>query len=149
MKINRIGQLLIVSSAIATALVLSGCSAPQTTSSVAPPLDCLSVSASALETIASGAKPGTGLQPVRAAAYRSPDFEKVFFIAMEFQATGISNEVGVWASNNIETGQASIMSIDGFAQEFTDWPIGSQTQAAISPGDPSVEKARACLNNGK
>ena len=95
--------------------------------------------------IIDGEEEGAGLAPVASAAVLSPDFEQVYFIAVEFSATGVDNQVGVWASNSLEPGGGIIMAVDGMAQEFTVWPDADSTDAAISPADPSVESAKACL----
>jgi hypothetical protein len=112
---------------------------------IKPALQCESVPTTIGENIVLGAQDGTGMKPVRAGAFRSPDFEKVYFVALEFSATGIDNQIGVWATNSL-TETAGFMSVDGIAQNFTDWAIAETTDAAISPVDPSVQKAIDCLN---
>ena len=107
--------------------------------------DCLPVSADMQAAIAQGEESGVGMTPVKAAAVKSPDFQNVYFIAMEFSATGVPNQTGVWASNSLEKGGGVIMAVDGFAQQFTMWPDADTTQASISAADASVEKAKDCV----
>ena len=126
-------------------IALTGCGsssqAEQTLSA-----DCLNIDAAFGNAIMSGAESGSGVQFVRASAVKSPDFNKVFFIAVEFSATGVSNQVGVFASNSLTMGEGTVMAVDAFAQEFTDWGDADTTKAAISKADPSVATAKACLN---
>jgi hypothetical protein len=86
------------------------------------------------------------MEPVQAAAVRSPDFEKVFFIAVRFTVTGVDDPVvGVWASNSLKPGGGLIMSVDNVAQEFSDWGAAEETDAAIDPADPATDAAAACV----
>ena len=132
-------------------LAMAGCSGTESSDASDSPtnspseVECLQVDEAMMEGVATGAIAGTGLDPVRAAAVRSPDFEKVFFIAMEFSATGIPDQVGVWASNSLEPGGGSILAVNAVAQEFTDWPAADSTDAAIGLADPSVFTAISCL----
>lgn len=149
---------------LATAALLAGCSntgaveadesdttegpakaAPANTEEKAPADNCLKVSAAMAEAIGSGEESGVGMKPGVIAAVKSPDFAKVYFIAMKFGASGIDDQVGVWASNSVKPGGGILMSVDGFAQQFTVWPNADGTDAAISKADPSVAAAKACL----
>ena len=100
-----------------------------------------------LEAIAAGAQDGTGMKPLRGMVVKSNDFENVYFVAVEFSAAGIDNQVGVWATNNPDwpEGNGVIYSVDGFAQEFTDWGNGGATDANLSMSDDGAEEAKAAL----
>lgn len=150
---------------LAVALLLAGCasegtsadepttaadddtttSAPVEDAKSEPSADCKRVSRAMARAIATGREDGTGLKARRAVAVESPDFSKVYFIAMEFSAPGIGKDVGVWASNSLKPGGGIIMAADGMAQEFTVWPDADSTDAQISKADPSIESARSCL----
>jgi hypothetical protein len=93
--------------------------------------------------IASGEEEGVGMVPVVGYAYKSPDFNNVYFMAVKFKATGINDQTGVWARNGIDTG--IILAVDGFAKQFTVWPDASETDAQISGADPNIDKEKACL----
>jgi hypothetical protein len=108
--------------------------------------DCLTVDASMADAIVSGAQDGTGMKAVEAAAVKSPDFENVYFIAVKFSATGVDDQVGVWASNSLTPGGGLILSASSMAKQFTDWPDGATTDAQISAADPSIAAAEACLS---
>lgn len=96
--------------------------------------------------IATGAQDGTGLEYVDAAAVKSEDFDEVYFVAMRFSATGVDDQTGVWATNSLKPGGGLIMSVDGFAKEFTVWPDGGETDAQLSTADDGAEEAVACLS---
>lgn len=141
---------------VAVAAVLSGCggapvasspepvaSAPVAPSSAPVGVDCLDASKMGAAVMA-GARDGFELEPVRAAAVRSPDFSEVYFVAVEFK--GYPGESrGVWASNSLKPGGGLLMSVDGPAVEVTDWPAAIDAAARISSTDPSVDAALSCL----
>ncbi len=107
--------------------------------------NCIKATEELLDNIAFLAQDGTGLVPLSGYYIKSPDFVSVYFVAMEFSATGIENQIGVWASNKTD-GSSAIYSVDGFAKEFTDWFHSDETDANISPYDPSINRVRDCFN---
>lgn len=134
-------------------MLVTGCGesdsdGPQATadSNTTQEADCEDVSSELIAAIADGEQEGAGMEPVDAAAWRSPDYEQVWFVSMEFSGSGIVDSVrGVWATNSLDAGEGIIMSVDGFAHEFTNWPDAATTDAAITETDPGVAKAKACL----
>ncbi len=111
---------------------------------------CLKVSSYLPKQILSGNESSTGkLTFVKASAIKSPDFSKVYFVAIRFKARGEGAQTGVWATNalpqRVGDNQGILMAVDGFAQQFTVWPDGDRSQAQISKADPSVLGARNCL----
>jgi hypothetical protein len=106
---------------------------------------CVKASSKLKREIASLAQNGTGLQPILGYLFRSPDYSQVYFVALEFSATGIENQIGVWVTNDIN-GAGMIMSVDGLAKQFTDWFHSDESDAAISILDPSVDKVLGCFN---
>ncbi len=117
--------------------------ATTTTSEIATKVECISIPSNVLADIASGEEAGVGMIPVVGYAVKSPDFSNVYFLAIQFSATGVQDQIGVWARNGIDSG--IIMSVDSIAQNFTVWPDADGTGAAISRNDPSVESAKSCL----
>ena len=110
-----------------------------------PASNCFPVPTAYGQSIISAARAGSGAKFVRASAVKSPAFAKVYFIAVEFSATGVDNQVGVFASNGLMDGAGLVMAVDGVAKQFTVWPDAGKTTAAISGSDPSVVAAKACL----
>ena len=104
---------------------------------------CIRLPKSVLNSVAAGEELGVGMVPVSGFAIKSADFNNVYFFAIEFQATGIENQVGVWARNGIESGL--ILSVDGTAKAFTIWQDASKTDAQISGGDRNISIAKSCL----
>jgi hypothetical protein len=98
-----------------------------------------------LEAIASGEESGVGMKPIRGVAVKSEDFSEVYMVAMEFSATGVENQIGVWATNSLTAGGGIIMAVDGTAQAFTVWPDADKTDAAITQSDDGVAEARSAL----
>jgi hypothetical protein len=106
-------------------------------------VSCIPLSESVLNAIASGEEDGVGMSPTVGYAIKSTDFNNVYFMAIEFGASGIENQVGVWARNGIESG--IIMSVDGTAKSFTVWPDASSTDAQISGADRNIDLVKSCL----
>lgn len=98
-----------------------------------------------LEAIASGEESGAGMKPIRGVAVKSEDFSEVYMVAMEFSATGVENQIGVWATNSLTAGGGLIMAVDGTAKAFTVWPDSDKTDAAITSSDDGVAEARSAL----
>ena len=138
-------QLLAVS--VLALAVLTGCGGGSTSAesepSKAPVMpDCRKVDAGLAKAIIAGEENPAGLKAVKWAAVKSPDF---YFIAIEFSATGVDNQLGVWASDSLKQGGEVIMSVDSTAKAFTVWPDADETDAEISDADPSIDAAKACL----
>jgi len=110
-----------------------------------PDITVLDVPATTLEAIAEGQQDGVGMVPVEGAAVKSAEHEDVYFVAMRFSATGIDDQVGVWALDDLET-PGMCLSVDGTAVEFTDWGDGGATDAALSMDDPGAVEAKAALD---
>jgi hypothetical protein len=106
-------------------------------------VQCIAIPSLVLADIASGEESGVGMTPIAGYAVKSPDYSNVYFLAIQFSASGIDDQVGVWARNGIDTG--IIMSVDSIAQNFTVWPDADGTDAAIATTDPSVSSAKSCL----
>ena len=110
-----------------------------------PAVECLPVSAMLLQAIAKGAEPAVGgLQLTNGRAIRSKDYAKIYFVAANLTAPGVSNQTGVWATNDLASA-GTILAVDGLAQQFTEWPDANKTDAAISAADPSVDRAKDCV----
>jgi hypothetical protein len=129
---------------VALALALTGCGGSSPDAASGPPATaaCLPASTELLAQIQTQADPG--VQLLRGAAWKSPDFANVYFVAATFSATGVANQTGVWAAGGL-TDPSAIMAVDGFAQQFTSWPDGDSSDAKISAADPGVDRAIACL----
>ena len=136
----------------ALALVIGACGG--TTTSSDEPTDvetsvdkrekvrCLKVPGAIPRRIASVAA-GTGMAPRKAKAVKSADVE-VYFVAIRFDAPGVSNLVGVWATNSLDPNSNKFITIDTWAEKFTpDFPDASGSDAAAD--NPTAAAAKACV----
>ena len=105
-----------------------------------------SASKALLAAIASGEESGTGMKAVRGVFVPSGDLRNVYFVAMEFEATGIGKLVGVWATNGTK-GEGAIYAVDGTAQQYTVWPHGNSTAANITIRDYGAQAAKDALHD--
>jgi hypothetical protein len=121
----------------------SNASNASTASTASVNVECVAIPSVVLADIASGEESGVGMTPVVGYAVKSPDFSNVYFLAIQFSAAGIDDQIGVWARNGIDSG--IIMAVDSIAQNFTVWPDADGTDAAIASNDPSVSSAKSCL----
>lgn len=130
---------------IGTLLLTVACSGGGSTSAKSTPGPCVAVSQAMLDGIASGAEKSVGTVKLsRGEAVKSPDFDKVYFIAAHLSAPGVKDEVAVWSSNSLAPGGGLILAVDGYAQQFTVWPDADKSSAKISKADPSVGRAKNC-----
>jgi hypothetical protein len=113
--------------------------------------NCLKITKWYPTELLSGNEVGTGkLQYVSAKAVKSPDFNNVYFVAVKFKASGVGNQVGVWAINGkLPQKPADLaglsLSVNSIAQQFTVWPDADKTQARIAKNDRSSATAIKCL----
>jgi hypothetical protein len=114
-------------------------------------VNCLKITKWYPTELLSGNEAGTGkLQYVSAKAVKSPDFNNVYFVAVKFKASGVGNQVGVWAINGkLPQKPADLaglsLSVNSIAQQFTVWPDADRTQAQIAKNDRSIATAIKCL----
>jgi hypothetical protein len=108
---------------------------------------CEKVSSALLNAIAEGLTV-SGSGTLRGGyAVKSKDFSKVYMVAADIQGTGMEgdNEIGVWATNSLD-GAGLIFAVDGFAQEFSDWGHGDETDANITQSSDGVTEAKECAS---
>lgn len=124
---------------VGSALTLTACSAvvPK------PSMPCLTVPATKLSAIASGARPGiTDLKLTTGRAIRDPE-SRLYLIAARMSAAG-DGKIGVWASPGFDPVNATL-SVDALAQRFTTWPDAAKSGPRIAADDKNVRLARDCL----
>ena len=129
------------SAVAAVAFVLAGCGGD---AEATPSADCLTVPPEVMTAIADGAPEGSGFVAREASAVLGTGGE-VYFVAMRFEAAGQTDLVGVWSTTSITANQAAtVISVDGFAKQFTHWPDAEQA-FDISPAHPSAKAVEDCL----
>ena len=78
-------------------------------------------------------------------AVKSNDFESLWFIAATINGPKMgSKTIGIWATNTLEAVTGGIFSVDAFAEEFSDWVVGSTTDANITQYDDGAQEAAQC-----
>ncbi len=106
---------------------------------------CLHVGASLKKAIASGLTVKYGGELGKAAAVRSHDFERVWYVSAVILGAGIGAEtVGTWAVNvkpDAKHAVGLIIAADSVAREFSDWG------EAAAEGSPAAE-VRGLENDG-
>lgn len=114
----------------------------QTSADKPEKIRCLKVPGALTRRIARVAA-GTGMTPRKAKAVKSKDVD-VYFVAIRFDATGVSNLVGVWATNSLDRNSNKFITIDTWAEKFTpNLPDASGNDAAAD--NPTAAAAKACL----
>lgn len=106
---------------------------------------CLPVSKSVKAGIADGLTVTGGGKLGRAAAVRSEDFEKVWYVSAVIRGSGLGDDtIGTWATNGDPTKpevSGLIIAADSIAREFSDWGEAAQE------GSPAAE-VRGLENDG-
>ena len=77
-------------------------------------------------------------------AVRSPSHGQMYYIAAEIVGPGLTGAVGLWASNSLQPGEGLVLSVDGLARTFSEWPDGRETQAHTSIADAEATIAKRC-----
>jgi hypothetical protein len=106
-----------------------------------PATGCLDIDQALINAIIDG----TDMSVSSGMAFRSPEHEEVYLVALQFQVPGADAEA-VWATNDLN-GAGMILSVNAVAKEFTVWPDASRTGAQISPASPGVAESVACLTD--
>ncbi len=75
-------------------------------------------------------------------AVRSPDHEKVWYIAVE-ATDGTNTVTGIWGSNSLKM-PAAVRSVDGIAREFSSFPDGRE-EFGLSHTDAAAQAAKECI----
>lgn len=111
---------------------------------------CVPASAQQMEYIRSGIK---GIQQsndvLQGFAVLSNDYERVWFVAAEITGPAIQPKqaIGLWAINGELDAPGIILSVNGFAQEFTPYPDGTTTDAQTSQFDDGAQEVLACATD--
>jgi hypothetical protein len=106
---------------------------------------CVAVSKGKLKNIALGLHVTGGGTLTSGYAVKSSDYAEVWFIAAVIDGPGMGKGVvGIWASNSLEPNNGLIFAIDAYAGEFTDWGLGSTTDANITQNNDGVAEAAIC-----
>jgi hypothetical protein len=108
---------------------------------------CLEVSETLVDSISQGFDSST--LTGRAAGFVASQYADVKFVAVEFVPDGLSDpEVAVFGTNDDDISDISlnglIISVDGFAKEFSDW--GDAPNIGLSIADEGANESKECLS---
>ncbi len=119
--------------------------APTASTPAASANRCVVVSQKKLNRIADLLTVSGGGSLANGHAVKSNDFESLWFIAATINGPQMgSNTIGIWATNTLEAVTGGIFSVDSFAEEFSDWVVGSTTDANITQNDDGAQEAAQC-----
>lgn len=100
-----------------------------------------------LETLkAAGFSDSSGLKPETGKAVKG-DTEGTYWLAMKFTADGFNGdtETGIWLVSGLDAASAApVMSVDGFAKQFTHWPT-QINGTELNGTEEKAKAAAACL----
>lgn len=91
-------------------------------------------------------KDGGGLKPETGKAVKG-DTEGTYWLAMKFTADGFNGdtETGIWLVSGLDAASAApVMSVDGFAKQFTHWPT-QINGTELNGTEEKAKAAAACL----
>jgi hypothetical protein len=106
--------------------------------------ECLEVSPSVLEAIASGAGDLALTPTEQSAAVASPTIPDAYLVAAEYDVAGFNYEVGVWMVPALDGTPADIAAVDEVSQQFTAYPTTFAGQT-VSLTDGAVDAVIGCL----
>ena len=119
--------------------------APTASTPAASANRCVAVSQKKLNRIADLLTVSGGGSLAIGHAVKSNDFESLWFIAATINGPKMgSKTIGIWATNTLEAVTGGIFSVDSFAEEFSDWVVGSTTDANITQYDDGAQEAAQC-----
>lgn len=107
---------------------------------------CLEVSETLVASIGQGFE--TSNLTGRAAGFKASQYSDVKFLAVEFIPKGLDDpEIAVFGTNDDDISDTNlnglIISVDGFAKEFSDW--GDAPGIGLSITDEGAEESKTCL----
>jgi hypothetical protein len=129
MKLRPVGVLVVVALAAVFTTALVGCGSGSGDAGSASPVATGSAASGAatpagetiLAAIAKGQILDGGMKPIRGFVVKSKDAENLYFVAMEFSSAGVADQIGVWATSDLQ-GDTQIYAVDQVARDSTQWP---------------------------
>ena len=79
-------------------------------------------------------------------AVKSEVFKRLYFVSAEIDGPGIdgSGQIGTWAKRGSLGDGGGVMSVDGYALEYSDWADGTRSDAELSITDDGAQESRDC-----
>jgi len=90
-----------------------------------------------IDKISSGLERGFRVRDAHTA--KSEAHQSAYFVAAELVGPGANGEVAVWLHLRTPQDPGLLMSVDGYAKEFSDWPDASKTKASATMSDKPAQ----------
>jgi hypothetical protein len=108
-----------------------------------PEPSCSAASAPLLKTIGNGGKAGA-VTVSAGQSLESSDHKGVYLVAAKVTAPGAPEQVGVWATSNLD-GEGAVYAVDSVAKSLTSFGDAAQTEMKISASEEGVGTVKGCL----
>ena len=128
-------------------MILSGCTESSSSTSSTSSSRCQPASAKQLEYITAGVKGDASYNSVRTgSAVKSEDYVNAYFVAAKIYGPGIEEGrgPGVWFITGDPNNPGLIFSVNGYAEEFSDFGHADRTDAAATMGSDGAREAERC-----
>ena len=127
------------------------------TSTILPPASspqadlsrCVPASPQQIESIRSSIKSINSSNDLKTAwSVKSNSFKNIWFVSALIYGPGMADGKGpgVWAVSGDPTNPGMILSVDGFAKKFTEFPDAAKTTAAITMTDDGAQQSAGCFH---
>ncbi len=129
-------------------ILLSGCSSEKSNNEIASTENlnrCENASEYIVKKIEGGLNTkGITLRDVK--VVKSNDYESVYFISGDLEGPGLDgkNEIATFATNKLDA-TGLTFSVDAIADEFSDWPLGTNTDFNMTMNNDGAKESKDCL----
>lgn len=79
-----------------------------------------------------------------AKAVRAAERKNAYFVSAEIVGPGLEGTVGTWLSNDLRE-PGMILAVNETAVEFSVWPDGERTDAAVSMAEAGARESQECI----
>lgn len=123
---------------------------PPTTTEATESTRCEDVPPRLVKTIEDGLNVSVAGTLKDARAVKSEDFKQVYFISAEIDVEEGAGEIATWAkSGPLRVGGGLIYAVNGFANQFSNYDDGGDTDAQLSMDDDGAEESKACVADAR
>ena len=108
---------------------------------------CVPASALQMENVRQGIKQvDANNDALQGFAVQSGDHESLWFVAAPITGPGLDSlkPIGLWAMSGELDSPTAVFSVDGMAQQFSNWSDGTQAEPELSMSDDGAQEALSC-----
>lgn len=131
------------------AIFLVGCMGPSSKAISNAFGRCVKVPGSLVEKIQERLHYVAGKASLREArAVHSKDFDEVYLVSSDIEGEWLekSRAIATWAAVGSLENPSAVLSVDGLARQFSDWPVGETFNPGISMSSDGVQPSRICAS---